>query len=88
MLALSRLLILGAVAGTVVHGSLRLYLRAAARERLEAAWEARGRPGRHDRFVALGLSRHAARIRWPLVALCYGLPLASVSLIVYFSGSG
>ena len=88
MLAILRALILGAVACTVILISVRLYLRAAARERLEAAWEARGRPGRRDRFVALGLSRHAARTRLPLQAGIVWLPLVTIAAIVYLTGRG
>lgn len=85
MIAILRLIGLGLLLGTVVFVALWGGLTAAKRDELSKAWEARGHPGPHGKFVSRGLNQWRARAFLRVLLAVYGTVLASLALIGYLA---
>ena len=85
MINMIRLLVVAAVALTVVFACLWAYLRAGAREDLEKQWEAAGRPGPQEDYIRAGLPGRMGRLRTRLILGVYVVPLSLIALLVYTS---
>jgi len=85
ILGLGRMVRLLLVLLTVVYVSLFLYLRAGVRMRLEEDWVMEGRPGDREDWIEERIAPTARRIRTWLIFLVYVLPIAGLSIYVYFT---
>jgi hypothetical protein len=85
ILGLGRMVLLLLVLLTVVYVSLFLYLRAGVRMRLEEDWVMEGRPGDREDWIEERIAPTARRIRTWLIFLVYVLPIAGLSIYVYFT---
>ena len=88
MVALARLLIIALIVLTVIHVSLASYCRAVRREKLARRWEADGRPGERDAYVAEGMRDYEHSLRRRLVLGVYVVPLTAMILIIYVTNLG
>jgi len=85
MIALMRLLIFGGIALAVLYLSLSWYFRAAHRQRMERDWEAAGRPGSRDAYVAEGMEQYQRSLQRKLLWLVIILPVTAVGLIIWIT---
>jgi len=85
MLALLRLLIVGLIVLTVLYFALSWYFRAERRRRMEADWEAAGRPGTREAYVEAGMEQYRTSLRRKLIWLVYIVPVTSVIVIIYLT---
>ena len=85
MLALLRLLAIGAVVLTPIYAALSIWSRRVRRRRLEAAWDAAQGPDGRDAYVAEGLAEYDRSLRRKLILGVYVLPLCLIGLIVYLT---
>jgi hypothetical protein len=83
--SLGRTAIVLIVGLTVVYVSLYFYFRSGVKMRLEEDWVMQGRPGDRADWVDERLAPHALRIRNRLLLGVYVLPLAALSVYVYFT---
>ena len=85
MLALLRLLIVGLIVLTVLYFALSWYFSAERRRRMEADWEAAGRPGTREAYVEAGMEQYQTSLRRKLIWLVYIVPVTSVIVIIYLT---
>jgi Trk-type K+ transport system membrane component len=85
MAALMRLLIFGGIALAVLYLGLSWYFRAAHRKRMARDWEAAGRPGNREAYVAEGMAQYARSLRRRLLWLVFILPVAAVILLIWLT---
>lgn len=85
MIALMRLLIFGGIALGVLYLGLSWYFRAAHRESMERDWEAAGRPGNRDAYVAEGMAQYQRSLRRRLLWLVFILPVTAVVAIIWIT---
>ena len=81
MIALGRLIVIGAVLLTAVYLSLWFYARAVRRDRLRAEWEAHGQ-GDAEAYIRRGLADYEVSLRRRLLVLVYLVPLGLMVTIV------
>lgn len=86
MVSLIRLLLVAAVALSVVFVCLWAYFRASTREHLEKEWEAADRPGTQEDFIQAALPDRMAALRTRLILGVYVVPLSLIALVVYTPG--
>lgn len=85
MLALFRLLFVGLIVLTALYFGLSWYLRAEHRRRMQDDWEAAGRPGSREAYVAAGMAQYERSLRRRLVWLVYVVPVTAVITIIYIT---
>lgn len=88
MLAISRFVIMGFLALTVIYLSLWFYLRARRREFHERDWVQQGRPNERDSYVAKHMANDDLSRRRLLIPLVYGGPLCLVMIIIFLTNNG
>jgi hypothetical protein len=88
MSALLRSLALAFVVLSVIYVAVAFWSASVRRERLEKEWEAAGRPGRRDDFVAAGMAVYRRSFRRRALMLIYVVPLTAVAIMVYLMNWG
>ena len=84
MTLLLRLAILVLIACAIVHVCLFYWLRAGARDRLVAEWEATRPAVARETHLEVGLRRWSRRTRRWLPWATFALPIATVALLIYW----
>ena len=82
MIALARLIVIGAVLLTAVYLSLWFYARAVRRDRLRAEWEDHRGGDDREAYVRRGLAGYERSLRRRLLVLVYLVPLGLMVTIV------
>jgi hypothetical protein len=83
-MAFLKLAVFGFIALTIIYWSIGLYLAAVQKDRLRAAYLAahpQAEKKDTDAHVATALRDWRGTIRWRLVAVVYGVPVAIVALL-------
>ncbi|MFN3642017.1 MAG: hypothetical protein ACK4TB_03730 [Gemmobacter sp.] len=83
MIPLLRGLVFALAVLTVIYVAVSLYSASLRRERLEKQWEAEGRPGTRDDYVAAGMAIYRKSFRRRMLILIYILPLSGMAILVY-----
>ncbi|MEI4196680.1 hypothetical protein [Roseovarius sp. E0-M6] len=85
MFALTRLIVIGFVALTVIYVIVSFWSRALRRRKLRREWEEEGRPGDRETFVETGLKAYDGSLRRKLILGVYIIPVCIVGLIIYLT---
>ncbi len=85
MVALMRLVIFGGIALGALYLGLSWYFRARHRARMEQDWDAVGRPGNRDAYIAEGMAQYEHSLRRRLLWLVFIVPASAVTLLVWLT---
>ncbi|NCQ24578.1 MAG: hypothetical protein COW54_11365 [Rhodobacteraceae bacterium CG17_big_fil_post_rev_8_21_14_2_50_63_15] len=85
MLALMRLVIFGLILLTAVYLGVSWYSRRSRRRKMEADWEATGRPGDRDAYIGEGMAQYEASLRRRLIWLVYIVPVSVIAVIIFMT---
>jgi hypothetical protein len=83
MIPLIKGLAVALVVLSVVYLSVALWSASLRRERLEKEWDAGGREGDRDAYVAAGMEAYRRSFRRRALILIYVVPLSVIAALVY-----
>lgn len=78
-----QLIIGGFIGLTVIYWIVLTYSRSVHRETLENAFDAGGKPGLREDFVAQGMAAYEHGLRRRLIGLVYVIPVVLILVIAY-----